>query len=107
MEVPKCPRHHISMVLRTAKKGKYKGKEFFGCPYWPDCSETISLAIWKKSVNVQAGNNESGLKGGIINTGSSVINPIVVASKRRTQESLKDRVRKPKRIFSQYSKKRK
>jgi hypothetical protein len=34
MKTPKCPIHNVNMVLRTAKKGKYTGNKFWGCPTW-------------------------------------------------------------------------
>lgn len=35
--VPTCPKCGKEMVLRTAKKGKYAGKKFWGCEGFPDC----------------------------------------------------------------------
>ena len=37
--VPLCPKCGIPMVLRTVKKGKYKGKQFYGCRNYPNCRE--------------------------------------------------------------------
>ncbi len=36
-ENPICPRCGSSMVLRTAKKGKNKGSQFWGCSGFPSC----------------------------------------------------------------------
>ena len=35
--VPECPRCGAKMVKRTATKGKYRGKKFWGCSKYPDC----------------------------------------------------------------------
>ena len=35
----KCPKCNIPMVQRKATKGKNAGKEFYGCPNYPDCTE--------------------------------------------------------------------
>ena len=32
MSAPICPKHNCYMVLRTAGKGKNKGKRFWDCP---------------------------------------------------------------------------
>ena len=37
--VPICPKCGIPMVLRTATKGEYKGKQFYGCKNFPQCRE--------------------------------------------------------------------
>ncbi len=36
-KVPSCPKCGKNMVLRTAKKGKFAGREFWGCTSFPDC----------------------------------------------------------------------
>ncbi|MCD6413469.1 MAG: topoisomerase DNA-binding C4 zinc finger domain-containing protein [Elusimicrobia bacterium] len=33
----KCPICGANMVLRTAKRGRYKGKKFYGCSRYPKC----------------------------------------------------------------------
>lgn len=38
---PHCPKCGSEMVLRTAKQGEYKGKEFWGCSKYPKCNGTI------------------------------------------------------------------
>ena len=35
--VPSCPKCGKEMVLRTAKNGKFAGREFWGCTSFPDC----------------------------------------------------------------------
>ena len=46
MNPPKCPIHKVDMVLRTAKKGKYTGNKFWGCPTWhqTQCKEMFQYA---------------------------------------------------------------
>ncbi len=39
--IPLCPTHKVPMVLRIARKGKFAGKRFFGCPKFPKCREII------------------------------------------------------------------
>jgi hypothetical protein len=38
---PRCPKCGSEMVLRTAKQGEHKGKEFWGCSKYPKCNGTI------------------------------------------------------------------
>lgn len=38
-----CPKCNTQMVLRKATKGKNIGKEFYGCPNYPNCKEIIEL----------------------------------------------------------------
>ncbi|KNY29697.1 DUF2726 domain-containing protein [Pseudobacteroides cellulosolvens] len=38
-----CPKCNIQMVHRKASKGKNIGKEFYGCPNYPNCKEIIEL----------------------------------------------------------------
>lgn len=33
-----CPKCGSKMVLRTARKGKYAGQEFWGCSKYPNCN---------------------------------------------------------------------
>ena len=37
--IPICPKCNIPMVIRTVKKGKNIGKEFYGCQNFPQCRE--------------------------------------------------------------------
>lgn len=39
---PICPKCGIKMVLRTAKSGQHRGKQFYGCPNFPKCRETFA-----------------------------------------------------------------
>ena len=41
---PRCPSCGLPMVLREAKRGPYVGGNFFGCPNYPRCKETVSLS---------------------------------------------------------------
>ena len=40
-EGPKCPLCGEAMVLRTARKGAWAGKQFWGCRAYPDCRGTL------------------------------------------------------------------
>ena len=35
--IPFCPKCNSKMILRTARQGKYKGEEFWGCSEYPNC----------------------------------------------------------------------
>lgn len=39
---PICPDCGIQMVIRTAKTGDSKGKQFWGCPNYPKCRRTLT-----------------------------------------------------------------
>lgn len=40
---PTCPKCGVAMVLRTSRRGARKGQQFYGCPNYPDCKETMQL----------------------------------------------------------------
>lgn len=40
--IPQCPRCQSPMKLRTAKKGKTVGSQFWGCSKYPDCRGTLN-----------------------------------------------------------------
>lgn len=40
-DLPSCPRCNSNTVLRTVKKGKYTGKQFYVCINFPDCKGRI------------------------------------------------------------------
>ena len=40
---PRCPLCHSLMVLRTARKGKNSGSQFWGCTAFPKCKGTRSI----------------------------------------------------------------
>lgn len=39
--VPTCPKCGVPMVLRTAGRGGRRGEQFYGCPNYPRCRETL------------------------------------------------------------------
>ena len=41
--IPPCPRCGKPMVLRTARKGKSAGKQFWGCSGYPECTGMVEL----------------------------------------------------------------
>lgn len=41
--IPSCPRCGKPMVLRTARKGKSAGKQFWGCSEYPACAGMVEL----------------------------------------------------------------
>lgn len=53
-KAPKCPRCNTVMVLRTARKGRNRGNQFYGCANYPRCKATIDLS----EVNSKVGNSE-------------------------------------------------
>lgn len=40
---PQCPRCSAKMILRTAKKGSYTGKKFWGCSHYPKCRTIVNI----------------------------------------------------------------
>jgi hypothetical protein len=40
---PQCPKCSIPMVLRTASRGERHGQQFYGCPNYPRCRETVPV----------------------------------------------------------------
>ncbi|NOX56855.1 MAG: four helix bundle protein [Planctomycetes bacterium] len=42
-QIPNCPKCGRLMVLRTAKKGKRAGTQFWGCSGYPDCDGILNL----------------------------------------------------------------
>ena len=40
-----CPKCSLSMVLRKANKGLNVGKEFYGCPNYPQCKQVINKNV--------------------------------------------------------------
>lgn len=41
--IPRCPRCGKPMVLRTAKRGKSAGQQFWGCSGYPECEALVEL----------------------------------------------------------------
>lgn len=40
---PECPKCGEPMVVRVASKGKYRGRQFFGCSNFPKCQEILPV----------------------------------------------------------------
>lgn len=40
---PNCPQCGVPMVLRVAKKGEQSGNQFWGCPNYPRCRQTLPV----------------------------------------------------------------
>jgi hypothetical protein len=40
---PFCPKCGSKMILRTARKGKYTGQNFWGCSKFPSCKSIINI----------------------------------------------------------------
>ena len=41
---PQCPTCGVPMVLRTATKGNYRGKQFYVCPNYARCKQIIPVS---------------------------------------------------------------
>ena len=41
--IPACPQCGKPMALRTAKTGKNKGKQFWGCTVYPECRGVVNI----------------------------------------------------------------
>lgn len=42
-ENPKCPECGSRMVKKVARKGRYRGNEFFGCQWFPSCKGIVNI----------------------------------------------------------------
>ena len=40
---PLCPKCDVPMVLRTSSRGERTGQQFYGCPNYPKCRETVPV----------------------------------------------------------------
>lgn len=40
---PICPKCGLPLVVRTVKRGRNQGKQFYGCPNYPKCREVLPL----------------------------------------------------------------
>jgi predicted RNA-binding Zn-ribbon protein involved in translation (DUF1610 family) len=38
-----CPKCGASMIIKTASRGMYSGKNFLGCSQWPKCNGIVNL----------------------------------------------------------------
>jgi restriction system protein len=45
--VPLCPRCRVAMQKRTAQRGPYAGKPFWGCPNYPGCRQIVDFEEMK------------------------------------------------------------
>lgn len=43
IKAPYCPKCGSTMVLKTARKGKYAGQNFWGCSTYPDCNGVLNV----------------------------------------------------------------
>jgi hypothetical protein len=41
---PACPTCGVPMVRRTAQRGAHAGREFYGCPNYPQCRQMLPVA---------------------------------------------------------------
>jgi very-short-patch-repair endonuclease len=41
---PNCPKCGVPMVIRTAQKGDRVGRQFYGCPNYPQCRVTLPVS---------------------------------------------------------------
>lgn len=41
MATPECPACKSPMVIRMAKRGKFEGKQFWGCKRFPECKGVV------------------------------------------------------------------
>lgn len=53
----RCPKCASAMKLRTARQGRYAGREFWGCSRYPSCNEIVniksSVATWSRSAGAR------------------------------------------------------
>lgn len=42
-QVPFCPKCGSKMLLRTAKNGKFAGRNFWGCSKYPECNSILNV----------------------------------------------------------------
>ncbi len=47
---PLCPVHQISMKEKTAKRGRYAGQKFWGCPQFPACKEIKNFSDGSETI---------------------------------------------------------
>jgi predicted RNA-binding Zn-ribbon protein involved in translation (DUF1610 family) len=40
---PLCPKCGVPMVIRTVKSGEHQGKQFYGCPNYPQCRQVLPM----------------------------------------------------------------
>ena len=74
---PKCPSCGAKMVLRTARKGRYKGRQFWGCSNYPRCKEIIDINTIYYGNTDETNNNKIKGKNGIKRLGTALLGIIV------------------------------
>lgn len=50
-DAPKCPKCGSTMEKKTARKGRYIGQQFWGCPNWRVCKTVININNNKTSIS--------------------------------------------------------
>lgn len=50
MEAPRCPKCGRKMVLRTARQGRYAGRQFWGCSGYPNCRGIVNIAPQQEKI---------------------------------------------------------
>jgi len=43
MQAPRCPKCGRKMILRTARQGRYAGRQFWGCSGYPNCKGIVNI----------------------------------------------------------------
>lgn len=54
-----CPKCGSPMKVRTARTGKYAGKEFWGCSNYPRCKEIVNIEVEKEEIDMPEMNIQS------------------------------------------------
>jgi hypothetical protein len=44
VSAPFCPKCRVPMVVRVARRGRYQGSRFYGCPNYPQCREVAPFS---------------------------------------------------------------
>lgn len=57
----KCPKCNSEMVLKTARKGKNAGNQFYGCSKYPSCKGVVSISDDQADNNTQISSLNIGL----------------------------------------------
>lgn len=58
MNTVKCPKCGSSMVLRTARRGRNTGGQFYGCSRYPKCNETLPADSVPPSIDYSMSEND-------------------------------------------------
>ena len=46
---PSCPVCGSTMLRKTARRGRYKGRDFFGCSRYPACTGIVNIPVGQSS----------------------------------------------------------